>query len=45
MGAYSRDGRLLEGRLLDILVSRVGAYSWVGVYLRGRLIEAVRYII
>ena len=35
MGAYSR------GRLLDILVSRVGAYSRVGVYSREALIRII----
>ena len=36
-GTYSR------GRLLDIPVSRVGAYSRLGAYSRWRLIEALRY--
>ena len=37
-GAYSR------GRLFDDLVSRVDAYSKLGAFLRGRLIEALRYL-
>ena len=39
MDAYSRGGCSLEGGILDIPVSRVGAYS------RGRLIEALRYLL
>ena len=35
MGAYSRVGAYLRGRLLDTLVSRVDAYSRVGAYSRG----------
>ena len=39
MGAY------LRGRFFDDLVSRVGAYSRMGVHSRGRLIEAIWYLI
>ena len=35
-------GRLFEGRLCNNLVFGVGAYSMVGTYSRGRLIEASR---
>ena len=36
-------GRLIEGgRLSNNLVSRVGAYSGMGAYSRGRSIEALR---
>ena len=38
MSAYSRGGRLFEGRLFENHVSKVGAY------LRGSLSEALRYI-
>ena len=44
MGAYSR-GALIQGRhSLDIPVSRLGAFSKVGAYSRGHLIEALRYV-
>ena len=38
MSAYSR------GRLLDIPVSRVGAYSRMGAYLRGALSRSIALI-
>ena len=42
MGAYSRMALIRRERLLDIPVSRVGAYSNEGAYSRGHLIEALR---
>ena len=34
-------GRLFEGRLIDNLVSRVGAYLRVGAYSRGALNQSI----